>query len=71
MVQRYDTQGHIDCVEAKNGRYVSYEDYERLKDKYDRITNRFKDALDYQNSCKPEGMHSCIWQAYQGWKHDN
>lgn len=31
MVQRYDTQGHIDCVEAKTGRYVRYEDYAALE----------------------------------------
>lgn len=34
MVQRYDTQGRIDCVATDSGRYVRYDSYKELDDYY-------------------------------------
>lgn len=34
MVQRYDTQGRIDCVATDSGRYVRYEAYKELDDSF-------------------------------------
>lgn len=44
MVQRYDTQGRIDCVATDSGRYVRYEDYKGLDDSFqDYITTTDKE----------------------------